>query len=159
MFGFAVWDTHERTLTLVRDHVGVKPLYYTKVRNEEVDFFLFASEIKALLATGLVRPAINLEALNQYLTFLWVPDPHTLFEGIHKLPPAHVLTVKDGLVTEREWWDVSFETIEVGRSEAWWQERVSETLERLVRMEMVADVPLMLMGLGIPKTRIRVEEW
>src|SRR5678815_4061550 len=50
MFAFAVWDTHEQTLTLVRDHVGVKPLYYTKVGNEEGDFFLFASEIKALLA-------------------------------------------------------------------------------------------------------------
>ena len=142
MFAFAVWDTQEQTLTLARDHVGIKPLYYAKISNEEGDFFLFASEIKALLATGLLRPAINVEALNQYLTFLWVPDPFTLFEGIHKLPPAHVLTVKDDLVTEREWWDVSFEAIEAGRSEAWWQERVSETLEHVVRMEMVADVPL-----------------
>lgn len=142
MFAFSVWDNQERTLTLARDHVGIKPLYYVNVTNDEGDFFLFASEIKAILATGLLRPAINVEALNQYLTFLWTPDPHTLFQGVHKLPPAHVLSVNGEQLTMREWWDVSFEEIEEGKSEAWWQEQVRETLDRVVRLEMVADVPL-----------------
>jgi len=142
MFAFAIWDQKEHRLTLARDHVGIKPLYYANVTNNDGEFFLFASEIKAILATGLLKPAINLEALNQYLTFLWTPDPHTLFQGCHKLPPAHVLTVKDGQVTMREWWDISFDGIEEGRSEVWWQERVRETLDRVVRLEMVADVPL-----------------
>jgi asparagine synthase (glutamine-hydrolysing) len=145
MFAFAVWDARERTLTLARDRVGIKPLYYAQVRgqNGESDSFIFASEIKAILATGLVERAINLEGLNQYLTFLWTPDPHTLFRDIQKLPPAHVLTLRDGrTMSMSEWWDISFDEIEQGRSEEWWRERVLETLERVVRMEMVADVPL-----------------
>ncbi|HEX9919479.1 MAG TPA: asparagine synthase C-terminal domain-containing protein, partial [Pyrinomonadaceae bacterium] len=73
---------------------------------------------------------------------LWTPDPHTVFRGIRKLPPAHFLTWRAGEIEVREWWDVSFAEIEEGRSEAWWRERVLETLERVVGMEMVADVPL-----------------
>jgi asparagine synthase (glutamine-hydrolysing) len=145
MFAFAVWDTKERTLTLARDRVGIKPLYYAQVDGENgvPCAFIFASEVKAILATGLVEPAINIEGLNQYLTFLWTPDPHTLFRGIRKLPPACVLTLQsDGERSVREWWDISFDRIEEGRSEEWWRERVLETLDRAVRMEMVADVPL-----------------
>ena len=144
MFAFAIWDEQERTLTLARDRLGVKPLYYAQVRGRDDagDAFIFASEIKAILATGLVEREMETEALHQYLTFLWTPDPYTLFRGIKKLPPAHVLTLRDNQVSMREWWDVSFAEIEEGRSEAWWQERVLETLDRVVRMEMVADVPL-----------------
>jgi asparagine synthase (glutamine-hydrolysing) len=142
MFAFAVWDEDEQQLTLARDRVGIKPLYYTETQSETGASFIFASEIKALLATGLVKREIDTEALNQYLTFLWTPDPHTLFRGIRKLPPAHVLTWRAGEVSVREWWDVSFDEIEEGRDEAWWRERVLETLDRVVGMEMVADVPL-----------------
>lgn len=145
MFAFAVWDTLERTLTLARDRAGIKPLYYARVKgtNGAGDSFVFASEIKAILATGLVAPELDREALNQYLTFLWTPDPHTLFRGVAKLPPAHVLTFhSDGEMCTREWWDISFDRIERGRSEMWWRERVLETLSRVVKMEMVADVPL-----------------
>ncbi|HEX8457571.1 MAG TPA: asparagine synthase-related protein [Pyrinomonadaceae bacterium] len=104
--------------------------------------FVFASEIKAILATGLVERALDPEALNQYLTFLWTPDPHTVFRGISKLPPAHVLVWRGGEVSVHEWWDVSFDEIEEGRSDQWWRERVLETLGRVVGLEMVADVPL-----------------
>src|SRR3989440_12368773 len=144
MFHFAVWDNQERTLTLARDHVGIKPLYYfyKPAGNGQPGSFIFASEVKAILTTGLTERAIDPEALNQFLTFLWTPDPHTLFRGIKKLPPAHVLTLRDGEIEVREWWDVSFDEIEEGRNEAWWQERVLETLNRVVGMEMVADVPL-----------------
>lgn len=144
MFHFAVWDNQERTLTLARDHVGIKPLYYTYLppREDQPGSFIFASEIKAILATGLVERAIDPEALNQFLTFLWAPDPNTLFEGIKTLPPAHVLSFKNDEIKTSEWWDVSFDDIEEGRSEAWWQEQLLETLDRTVRMEMVADVPL-----------------
>jgi asparagine synthase (glutamine-hydrolysing) len=144
MFAFAIWDARERTLTLARDRIGIKPLYYALVQGKdgESDSFIFASEIKAILTAGLVERALDFEALNQYLTFLWTPDPHTLFRGIKKLPPAHVLTLREGQVTLREWWDVSFDEIEEGRSEEWWRDRVLETLDRVVGMEMVADVPL-----------------
>ena len=144
MFAFAIWDKQERTLTLARDHVGIKPLYYASLPagNGNPGTFIFASEIKALLATGLVPRAIDPAALNQFLTFLWTPDPNTLFEGIKTLPPAHVLTLKGDRSHIDEWWDVSFDQIDEGRSESWWQERTLETLDRVVNMEMVADVPL-----------------
>jgi asparagine synthase (glutamine-hydrolysing) len=89
-----------------------------------------------------VRPELDHAGLHQQLTFLWTPDPHTLFRGVHKLPPAHVLRWRDGEVSVREWWDVSFEEVEEGRSEDWWRERLLERLDESVRMEMVADVPL-----------------
>lgn len=156
MFAFALWDSHEQELVLARDRLGIKPLYYAFGSADEnganspaagtaessARSFIFASEIKAILATGLVERALDPEALNQYLTFLWTPDPHTVFRGIHKLPPAHVLTWRAGRISVREWWDVSFDRVEEGRSEAWWRERVLETLERVVGLEMVADVPL-----------------
>jgi asparagine synthase (glutamine-hydrolysing) len=144
MFAFAVWDAEERTLTLARDRLGIKPLFYATAKGEGAggESFVFASEAKAILASGLVRAELDLEGLNQQLTFLWTPDPHTLFRRIHRLPPAHVLTWRAGQVSVREWWDVSFDEIEEGKGEAWWRDRVLETLERVVGMEMVADVPL-----------------
>jgi len=144
MFAFAVWDNQERTLTLARDHAGIKPLYYAYLpsKNGRGSSFVFASEIKAILATGLIERALHIEGLHQFLTFLWVPDPNTLFRGIKTLPPAHSLTFRDDKIAIDEWWDVSFDEIEEGRDETWWQERLLETLDRVVQMEMVADVPL-----------------
>src|SRR4026208_840799 len=92
MFAFAVWDDRERTLTLVRDHVGIKPLYYANT----TDAFIFGSEIKALLASRLIGPRLNPEALHQFLTFLWAPDPNTLFAGVNTVPPGHYLQFKNG---------------------------------------------------------------
>jgi asparagine synthase (glutamine-hydrolysing) len=144
MFAFAIWDNKERELIVARDRLGIKPLYYAHLPggNGTQHAFIFASEVKAILATGLVEQSLDPESLNQFLTFLWTPDPHTLFRQVRKLPPAHVLTVRGDEITVREWWDVSFDEIEEGRSESWWQERVLETLNRVVGMEMVADVPL-----------------
>jgi asparagine synthase (glutamine-hydrolysing) len=153
MFAFALWDSSAQELILARDRLGIKPLYYAfgsgdddgahaGAGNPSERPFIFASEIKAILATGLVERALDAEALNQYLTFLWTPDPHTVFRGIYKLPPAHLLRWRAGEIRVQEWWDVSFDEIEEGRGEDWWRERVLETLERVVRMEMVSDVPL-----------------
>jgi asparagine synthase (glutamine-hydrolysing) len=150
MFAFGVWDSVTRTLTLARDRLGIKPLYYAHVPEGNATgsaSFGFGSEIKAILAAGIIAPELNVEALNQTLTFLWTPEPHTLFAGVQHLPAGHVLTVRvDGNASldtrEREWWDATFDEIEEGRSDEWWQENLLEKLERVVRMEMVADVPL-----------------
>jgi asparagine synthase (glutamine-hydrolysing) len=144
MFAFAVWDNEERTLTLVRDHVGIKPLYYAFIpaSNNAPATFLFGSEIKAILATRLIKPELNPEALHQYLTFLWSPDPNTLFANIKTVPPAHFLQFHNDKINLTQWWDVSFDQIEEGKNEATWRERVLDTLGRVVKMEMVADVPL-----------------
>src|SRR3989441_9689952 len=154
MFAFALWDDKERALYLVRDRVGIKPLYYADM-SDKLQFVvhsgrdarahsatIFASEIKSILASGLIRPELDHAALHQFLTFLWAPDPNTLFRGIKTVPPGHLLEWRDGRIDVRQWWDISFDDVEEGKSEAWWQEQVLETLDRVVRLEMVADVPL-----------------
>jgi asparagine synthase (glutamine-hydrolysing) len=145
MFAFALWDDKERALFLVRDRVGIKPLYYAcqkRDRQEGLDWLAFASEIKSILAGNLIKPELDTESLHQFLTFLWAPDPNTLFHGIKTVPPGHFIKVQNGELAVRQWWDISFDQIEEGKSEAWWQERVLETLDRVVKLEMVADVPL-----------------
>jgi asparagine synthase (glutamine-hydrolysing) len=144
MFAFAIWDERERTLTVARDRLGIKPLYYAQVAgaNGAGPVFIFASEIKAILASGLVERELDHEGLHQYLTFLWTPDPYTLFRGIRKLPPAHVLQLRGDHLHVGEWWDVSFNEIDEGKTEEWWRERVLDTLSSVVKMEMVSDVPL-----------------
>jgi asparagine synthase (glutamine-hydrolysing) len=145
MFAFALWDERERTLFLVRDRVGIKPLYYATEGRQDAcarGSFVFASEIKSILASGLVKAELDRERLHQFLTFLWVPDPNTLFRGIKTVPPGHIVTLRKNELNVREWWDISFDSIEEGKSDGWWQEQVLETLDRVVKLEMVADVPL-----------------
>ena len=144
MFAFAIWDKQQRTLTLSRDHVGIKPLYYAHIPSsgQTPGAFIFASEIKAILKTGLIRPAIDPESLHQFLTFLWSPDPNTLFAGIKTVPPGHILQFRENEIKLTQWWDVSFDNIEEGKTENWWRERVLETFDRVVKLEMVSDVPL-----------------
>ena len=146
MFAFALWDDRERTLFLVRDRVGIKPLYYAQCQKPDRQggqpSLAFASEIKSILASGVVRAELDTDSLHQFLTFLWAPDPNTLFRGIKTVPPGHLVTLRDNELKVRQWWDISFDAIEEGRSETWWQEQVLETLDRVVKLEMVADVPL-----------------
>ncbi len=86
---------------------------------------MFGSEIKALLASKLIKPRLNPEALHQFLTFLWAPDPNTLFAGVKTVPPGHYLQFKNNEVKLTQWWDVSFDVIDTtrvtsgGRSECW----------------------------------------
>jgi asparagine synthase (glutamine-hydrolysing) len=138
MFAFAIWDEHEKTLTLARDRAGIKPLYYAKIDNQ----FVFASEIKAILASKMVKAELDLEGFNQFLTFLWTVPPHTLFKNIYQLPPAHFLVWQNGEIRTQEWWDLNFDSEERNEDENFWRDRVLETLDRVVRMEMLADVPL-----------------
>lgn len=138
MFAFAVWDELEKTLILVRDRAGIKPLYYAKIGEK----FVFASEIKAILASKLIRAELDFEGLNQFLTFLWTVHEKTLFKEIYQLPPAHFLVLKNGEISVKEWWDLDFSREEKGKSEDFWREQVLETLEKSVQMEMIADVPL-----------------
>jgi asparagine synthase (glutamine-hydrolysing) len=107
MFAVAAWDRNEKKLTLIRDRMGVKPLYYFY----DGITFLFASEIKAILASGLVDRSINRQALWDYLTFRFVPGPETIWTNIRKLPPAHFLEFDaSGAPVETRYWnsDVHF---------------------------------------------------
>jgi asparagine synthase (glutamine-hydrolysing) len=136
MFAFAVWDDEERTLTLVRDRFGIKPLYYA----EDGGRLLFASEIKALLAAGL-RPGVWHDALREYFTFQNVFSDRTLFAGVRMLPAGHVLRASERVRPPERYWDLELEPDEsVGENE--WVERLRPAFEAAVERQLVADVPL-----------------
>jgi asparagine synthase (glutamine-hydrolysing) len=135
IFAFAVWDAKDQRLFMARDRVGTKPLYYTR----QGDRFGFASEIKALLPL-LGRPQLDLDALAQYLTFLWVPDPRTAFVGVEQLPAGHYALFDGDRLRIEQYWDLSFAPEH--RSVDDWSDLVASTVETSVRRQMVSDVPL-----------------
>src|SRR5262244_3732739 len=102
MFAFGFWDPRRRALTLVRDRLGIKPLYYY----QDGDTFIFASEIRALLATGFAPRRISSPALDSYLAFGSVEQPLTIIEDIHAVLPGHVLELKDGSVHTDVYWEL-----------------------------------------------------
>ena len=142
MFAFAICDLRsgKPELFLARDHFGVKPFYYFHQGRK----LAFASEVKALLHVPGITPEIDLESLHEYLTFLWVPDPKTMFRGIHKLPAGHCATFRDGELKIRQYWDLSFPHADqhYSRSEADLADEVRERFRHSVRQQMVSDVPI-----------------
>jgi asparagine synthase (glutamine-hydrolysing) len=139
MFAFAVWDTRTGTLFAARDHFGIKPFYYHHFPDGRL---LFSSEVKALLCCPGVPRAVHLPALAEYLAFLWVGDPWTMFEGVLKLPPGHKLTWSNGRLRVEEWWDLN-PSGEVHRgTEEELAEELGRRLELAVRRQLVSDVPV-----------------
>ena len=141
MFAFAIYDKRTRKLFVARDRVGVKPLHYALVG----DRLIFGSEIKSLLQHPLVPRAVNHEAISDFLSFSYIPDPHTAFRGIRKLPPGHTLTFKDGFLVTRSYWDFAYpeEATEAeAQSEADYIEQLRELLAESVRIRLMSDVPL-----------------
>src|SRR5690606_12923198 len=106
MFAFGLWDTRRRRLLLARDRLGIKPLYYTTAEVGGSQALLFASEVKAILASGLVRTRPNLDAVESYLALRHAVAPMTMFEGIHALPAGHRLVAEDGRIRIERWWDL-----------------------------------------------------
>jgi asparagine synthase (glutamine-hydrolysing) len=142
MFAFAICDLRSGRpeLFLARDHFGVKPFYYTQRGSK----LAFASEVKALLHVPGIEAELDLESLHQYLTFLWVPDPKTMFQGIYKLPAGHCATFRDGELKIRQYWDLSFPRADVNypRAEADLADEVRERFRHAVEAQMVSDVPI-----------------
>lgn len=142
MFAFAICDLRpgKPSLFMARDHFGIKPFYYTQRGSR----FAFASEAKALLEVPGVEAEIDFEALDQYLTFLWVPDPKTLFRGIFKLPAGHRAVFREGRLEVSQYWDLSFPPAdhEFSLSEENLAEEVRERFRYSVEQQMVSDVPL-----------------
>jgi asparagine synthase (glutamine-hydrolysing) len=141
MFCFAIWDRRNQSLLLARDRAGKKPLHYALAGGA----FVFGSEIKSLLQHPAVGREVDFEAISDFLTFGYVPDPLTAFKGISKLPPGHTLTYKDGQVRTRRYWDFTFgvapeETKQA--SEAEYTERLREMLADAVRVRLESEVPL-----------------
>jgi len=142
MFAFAVWDARQQKLFLARDHVGVKPLYYFASDN----LFVFASEVRALLATNLAPRRLNPAGLVNYLTFGSVYDPETLVENIRALLPGHYLEWQNGCLREVPYWDYPTASGEgqdsapQTRSHA--EKHVCDLLHEAVEQQTVSDVPL-----------------
>jgi asparagine synthase (glutamine-hydrolysing) len=140
MFAIALWEAKARRLWLIRDRIGVKPLYYSSHHGR----ITFASEIKALLQDSDQARAVNEEALFHYLSFLTTPAPNTLFEGIHKLPPGSYLTIDaDGQRHQERYWDVLDHTTPLtGIREEEIAERLLAELRTSVALRTVSDVPV-----------------
>jgi len=137
MFAFAIWDSRRRRLFIARDRFGIKPVYFT----ETPDGFAFASEIKALLQLPDVDRKVNLEALDSYLTFRYVPGDQTLFAGIRKLEPGHYLSVENGRTALRQYWDISFERGK-DRGERAYATELRDRLSEAIRLRLISEVPL-----------------
>jgi asparagine synthase (glutamine-hydrolysing) len=140
MFAIALWDSNQRELWLIRDRIGVKPLYYSIHDGRLV----FASEIKALLEDPDQKRAVNEVAFYHYLSMIAVPSPHTLFEGIQKLPASTWLRIGDrGDLRSSRYWDVWDHTQPlVGSTETEIAERVRDELRTAVQLRKVSDVPV-----------------
>ena len=149
MFAVATWDAERQRLFLARDHFGIKPLYYCQLNG----YLCFASEIKSLLALGVSRE-VDADALDRYLSFLYVPEPSTIFKDIHAVPPGHTLTCQDGEVTLRRFYRYQPTTGRfANRTQA--METVREVFADSVEAMMVSDVPIgLFLSAGIDSAGI-----
>jgi asparagine synthase (glutamine-hydrolysing) len=154
MFAFALWDQRKHELFIARDRFGVKPLYYVHTSDGSL---YFASEIKALLEVRAVKPELNYAALPDYLANHGTSNDETLFAGVKRLRPGHVLTWRDGELNIREFWDIPFsaENADANRKDddliAEWKELFTTS----VRLRLMADVPLgMFLSGGIDSSAI-----
>lgn len=154
MFAFALWDKRRQKLLIARDRFGEKPLYYGTFE----DKLIFASEPKVLLANPAVKTEINADALRQYLSFDYVPAPHSIYRGIYKLPAAHLLTVEKGEIKTQRYWNLSWQkgADETGVSS--FEKSAAELRELLadaVKMRLAADVPLgILLSGGVDSSTV-----
>ena len=154
MFAFGLWDAPRRRLLLVRDRLGVKPLYWAQIG----DRVLFASEIKAILESGLITPAANTRVLSEVLATRYTAGTDTMFEGIHKLLPGHRLIFERERVRVEKYWDLPLdgpdpELEQLG--ERGLIERFRSLLQQSVRLRLMADVPLgMFLSGGIDSAAV-----
>jgi asparagine synthase (glutamine-hydrolysing) len=137
MFGIALWDRKQRTLILARDRVGIKPLHYIR----RSDRLYFGSEIKSLLAAGVVDRELDLDALDHYLSFLYAPGDRSMFKNVRKLPPGCLLRWRDGRADVQQYWAIDTEEPFRG-TEQEAAEELQRVLRDAVRSHMVSDVPL-----------------
>jgi len=146
MFAFAIWDARRQRLFAARDRLGIKPFFYRQLP----EGFAFASEIKALLELG--QPRIDQTALRDYFTYKYIPEPKTVYSGIHKLPPGHTLTW-DGQLSIARYWSPSTEIEIRDFDEA--VPRLDDLLSEIVPAHTIADVPVaVFLSGGIDSTTV-----
>jgi asparagine synthase (glutamine-hydrolysing) len=182
-FAFALWDRRQRRLVLARDRFGICPLHWTTVRDEHGEWLLFASEIRAILASGMVGARVDLRGIQQVFTLLGVPGPVTCFEGIQSLLPGQCLSIQlrsqseGALVEKRTYWQLDFpdDGAESDGAPAELIDGLEAVLHRAVKRRLRADVPVVsylsggvdssvvvamaskLLGMPIPTFTVRVK--
>jgi asparagine synthase (glutamine-hydrolysing) len=137
-FAFAIWDTQERRLFAARDRLGEKPLYWAQTDRGDL---VLASELKALLASGLVQPRLDEASVDAYLALLYVPPDRTIYRNVQTVRPAHALSYHDGQVRQWRYWSPRYSHLPLtDHAEA--VQRVRDLIAQAVRRQMVADVPV-----------------
>lgn len=141
MFAIALHDSDNQRLLLVRDPLGVKPLYFGVTTDQQL---VWGSETKALLASGLLPPSLSIDALGQFLSWEYVPGRQTLLQNVHKLLPAQMLiaNLSNGAITTKTYWDIPLpgDPNRAGADD--WEAQIDATVQRCVKRQLVSDVPL-----------------
>ncbi len=137
MFALAIWDENEQMLILARDRMGEKPLYYT----ESEGTFVFGSELKAIIRHPSVKKELDLNSLNRFLTFEYVPSPFSILKNIHKLEPGHYLIYKDQKLKKAIYWDIKFDS-ELALTEDNAVYILDKLIDQSIKGQLIADVPL-----------------
>lgn len=138
MFVFAIWDTNTKKIFIARDRLGIKPLYYINTPN----YFIFASELKSIVSLPVVNKEIDLDALNDYFSFLYVPAPLSIYKNIYKLPPAHYMILADKELDINQYWTPGFDKKVCIGDENEYVDSFISLLEDSVRCRLISDVPL-----------------
>lgn len=136
MFAIALWEKNNKNLFLIRDRMGVKPIFYAEVNNQ----LIFGSEIKSILANSIYKKDINYEALYHYFTFKNIPAPFTAFKGIYSLLPGEMLTFANGKISKERWWKIKFNERD-DYDEKYATAKILSLLEDATRLRMRSDVP------------------
>lgn len=141
MFAVALYDSARKKLILVRDRLGLKPLYYYYEKTN--GRLVFCSEIKSILKYEGYKKEVNLQSMYHYLLYRYVPGPQTLFRGILSLPPAHILMfdLKKGTLSTEQYWDLR-EDIDYSKSESYYVKEFERLFNESVKLRMIADVPI-----------------
>lgn len=137
MFAIAIWDARKRQLVLARDRVGKKPLFY----HYDGSRIAFGSEMKAILAIPGVAREIDIEALSDYFSLLYVPAPKSIFKHIRKVLPGHYVVASDKGIRDVEYWDISFAHVMEATADQWC-DKLLETYREAVRLRLISEVPL-----------------
>ncbi len=141
MFGFVIWDRNRQCVFAARDRIGIKPFFYAYTPDQH---FIFGSELKVLLEYPGMPRRILPSAVEDYFTFGYVPEPHTILDNVYKLPPGYTLLVERGKppAAPKQYWDISFSAHSPIMTQADIEHEILERLQESVRLRMIADVPL-----------------
>lgn len=149
MFGFAIWDSVQKSLFLARDRTGIKPLYYYLDKN----FLSFGSEMKAMLVDPAVHREVDPAMIDRFLTYYYLPGSPTLLRNSFKLEPGHWLSVQHGKIEIKSYWDIDFQPADDDKSTEALEQEVISLLDESVQLHMISDVPVgFLLSGGVDST-------